>query len=247
MNNSSDASIELILNDENRKRLRVHEEMIVERQNLLLDDYKHIPPFELTPELFLALYGLDSAQTRSFKTKKYIAHKTNARLTHSKEDAGDLEIKDVFFELKLSFNLYGIINIRQLRPWQKTHLLVGHINEEEFSKSHFFLLSFEEMMIEIERKGSFTHGTQEINNTNTHQEYSLTINCTPGNAEFERWKERYSTDLVHDVCLEKITPEQFQQELLSTVTQVNKKKLREELEKELEQKEQMRKQLENQE
>lgn len=89
---------------------------------------------------------------------------------------GDYLDKDgKYFELKTSAtNKNGCINFDQIRPWQQVdyyHCIYWDLENPEKSKAYD--LSKQEMLNEVKRLGSASHGTKTANSVNQNIEYSI--------------------------------------------------------------------------
>ena len=145
------------------------------------------------------LYYMSTAsltvQAKAPLGEKFLCNLLGFRRLSSRENRGDaIDELGRYYEFKNSFtNQAKNLNIRQIRLWQEIDFYYCfYINEEDLSRSIFFVLSKEQMIEEVALCGGFTHGTIEANAVNQHCEYSITIpiyNNT--NIKTKRWKERY--------------------------------------------------------
>lgn len=158
-------------------------------------------------ELYYYLTSSFSPQRKAPLGEKFLCHKLKLESVLPKEDRGDAkDIYGNYYEFKCSFtNVNKSLNIRQIRPWQEVDFYYCfYINEEKIDDSMFFVLTKEEMLEEIKLCGSFTHGVTEINNKNTHCEYSITIPVySTTNKKTIRWKEKYLSKELKEEILAK--------------------------------------------
>lgn len=117
-------------------------------------------------------------QMKSPLVEKFLCKKMNYQLVPSSFNKGDAkDNNNNYYEFKVSFtNKDEKLNIRQIRPWQNVDFYYCfYINENDIDKSVFFVLTKDERLKEIEKCGSYTHGTKEANESNQNKEISITI------------------------------------------------------------------------
>lgn len=136
-----------------------------------------------------------STQQKAPLGEKFLCKKLGYKKVDASKDCGDAVDKNgYYYEFKNSFtNLKENLNIRQIRLWQDVdYYYCFYINENDLSKSIFFILTKEQMINEVEKCGGFTHGTISANKKNINHEYSITIPIYNDNNEnTKRWKNNY--------------------------------------------------------
>ena len=143
-------------------------------------------------------------QMKSPLVEKFLCKKMNYQLVPSSFNKGDAkDNNNNYYEFKVSFtNKDEKLNIRQIRPCQNFDFYYCfYINENDIDKSVFFVLTKDEMLKEIEKCGSYTHGTKEANESNQNKEISITIDVyNIKNTTTKRWYDLYlDVDLKEEI------------------------------------------------
>lgn len=110
------------------------------------------------------------------------------------QDLGKGDVKNTigqYFEVKVSTITTSnpTANIVQIRPWQKIsgHHIFVIDSTDGYRVTHYFLTK-SEMKQEVEKCGTPSHGTKEINKKNEHIERSIRIRWKENDKTFQRWK-----------------------------------------------------------
>lgn len=149
-------------------------------------------------ELYYMATASLTAQAKAPMGEKFLCNKLHLKKISPKEGKGDAVDKNgIYYEFKNSFtNQAKNLNIRQIRLYQPIDFYYCfYINEEDLSKSLFFILTKKQMEEEVELCGGFTHGTISANLKNQNKEYSITIPVyNDNNEKTKRWKEKYLSE-----------------------------------------------------
>lgn len=150
-----------------------------------LDDDSEIETLPI--ESFLDVLSFSNAQFNApaFERRLQILHKW--KKISPTENRGDFEVPGFVksVELKTSFsNKANKINIRQIRLWQNCDYVVTYCDYNEFKHKTYFL-THDQMVEEVAKLGSATHGTKEANKRNLNVEYSITLSIN------NDWDKKY--------------------------------------------------------
>lgn len=150
---------------------------------------------------FFAICFILSAQMKAISIEKFVTRALGGEHVPATANRGDFRINDVYYESKMSTtNAASILNIRQVRLYQNVDFYVcGYIDELELKNSHCFILSKQEMADEIERYGSFSHGTKNENKIRTNSEYSLSVKI--GSDMMKRWEKQYHYEKLYQTLI----------------------------------------------
>jgi hypothetical protein len=150
-------------------------------------------------EDFFFLMSFFNAQEKANEIEKYLIEEINCKKIKASLDKGDCVSKDgKYIEIKTSTtNKNNFLNIRQIRPWQKVdYYLCSFINERNLAYSCYYFLTKQQMLEEIEKCGSYTHGTKKAARLNTNKEYSISFPVYKDNEITKRWNTNYKIDKV---------------------------------------------------
>lgn len=150
-----------------------------------LDDDSEIETLPI--ESFLDVLSFSNAQFNApaFERRLQVLHKW--KKISPTENRGDFEVPGFVksVELKTSFsNKANKINIRQIRLWQNCDYVVTYCDYNEFKHKTYFL-THNQMVEEVAKLGSATHGTKKANKRNLNVEYSITLNIN------NDWDKKY--------------------------------------------------------
>lgn len=154
---------------------------------------------------FFHLMSFLSAQQKALEIERFLADKLQGTRVPSSLDRGDMMLNDEYYELKTSTTNKGRnLNIRQIRPWQDVqYYICSYIEEKAVENSHFFKLSNDEMLQEVDLMGGFTHGTKSANESNVNSEYSITVKVfDTENEHTQRWKQEYWYNDLYELIVE---------------------------------------------
>lgn len=153
------------------------------------------------PTKFFNLIALGSAQAKAPEFEKFLARKTGWTKIKANQNRGDYHNSqdNTFIELKVSFtNKENNLNIRQIRLWQEVnYYLAIYVDHNNLLNSKVYLLTHEQMVDEVRKSGSATHGTAEANTLNTNIEYSITVPMNGGSKQQEWDRLYYNEELFH--------------------------------------------------
>ena len=160
-------------------------------------------PYQITdPVKFFNVIALGSAQAKAPEFEKYLALKTGWAKMLASANRGDYHNldDDTYIELKASFTNKGNnLNIRQIRLWQDVdYYLAIYINHNNIRDSKVYWLTHQQMVEEVEKGGSATHGTSEANQENNNIEYSITIPMNGGSKQQE-WDRLYANTELFNI------------------------------------------------
>lgn len=149
---------------------------------------------ELSFTDLIKVSALYNPQQRSSLLENELKNKNNWERISPSENLGDYYDKNKkSFELKTSAtNKKNLINIDQIRPWQNVdYYKVIYYDLENPKKSKEYNLTKNQMLEEVKKRGSVSHGTKTANKNNEKIEYSIKL---PINNE---WDYKYrNLDLV---------------------------------------------------
>lgn len=131
-----------------------------------------------------------NAQARGVVAEKVVRAVMGGDRVCSSEDRGDMLLNGRHCEIKSGFSS-GKMNIRQVRPWQDADYVVIHVNVEDREACRAWRLTHDQMMAEVKKHGSVSHGTAGAVALNANKEYSLTISRGPRSAIGTRWDADY--------------------------------------------------------
>lgn len=153
-------------------------------------------------ETFFALERLFSYQQKACDFQKYVSIKLGVEMLDNHSERGDFydEVDDKYVELKCSFtNKGGNLNIRQIRAWQNIdEYWVLCINEDFPKDSSVYVLTRQQMIDEVNRCGTPSHGKKKDNVRNANVESSITIPMSRENPKLKRWNENYANKELFD-------------------------------------------------
>lgn len=145
------------------------------------------------PEVFFSTISVGTVQAKAPEVEKFIARKMGYIKLSPSLNRGDFKTaNDNYIELKNSFsNKDKCLNLRQLRLWQKIdYYMCIYIDEVNLQNSIILLLTHEQMVDEVSKHGSATHGTSAANADNKNIEYSITLKVN--SSLMNSWIEKYS-------------------------------------------------------
>lgn len=142
---------------------------------------------KLPIEDFLNILSFQNAQfgVPAFERRLQILH--NWEKIPPRENSGDFKVPGFAkpIELKTSFpNKANKINIRQIRLWQNCDYLITFCDYKDFKHKTYFL-THNEMVKEVNKLGTATHGTKIANKDNFNIECSITLNVN------NDWDKKY--------------------------------------------------------
>lgn len=190
----NNTAIEVAINTLNEKRLSV------EKSLKILSEYVEsnvdVSGLHLIPdgEVFFNAIRHESVQSKAPQFEKFLESKLGWQKISASLDRGDFIIDGEYVELKTSFSNKAMkLNIRQIRPWQDNdkYICIFIDDAHQQKQSVAFELTHEEMEMEIDLLGGFTHGTKEANKKNKNNEYSITIDINNNNKDYKRWVKLY--------------------------------------------------------
>ena len=165
----------------NLKAVKAKKEILDKFQNLSLimqiDNNDKRLVEELDYKTFLSILSFKSAQFNSPCYERRLQLKGCKKIPPS-ENKGDFKFPmfEKNIELKMSFsNKENKINIRQIRIWQDCDYIICFCDFNNINHKCYFL-THEQMMEEVKKRGSATHGTLTANKENKNIEYSITLN-----------------------------------------------------------------------
>lgn len=162
----------------------------LKRRILIAEEALAVPEADRTAwDVLRASAGLN-AQSRGIITEKVVRAVLGGERVCSTEDRGDMLLDDRHCEIKSGF-AKGKMNVRQIRPWQDADYVVVHVDVEDRTSCRAWRLTHEEMMDEVEKHGSVSHGTAGAVALNANKEYSITVSRGPRSAIGARWDESY--------------------------------------------------------
>ena len=132
---------------------------------------------ELDFDTFLAVLKFNNAQFNALCFERRLVLKGCEKYLPA-ENKGDFKFPncDKNIELKMSFpNKRNKINIRQIRLWQDCDYIIGFCDYDNHEHKLYYL-THQQMVKEVTKRGTATHGTLKANENNENIEYSITIN-----------------------------------------------------------------------
>lgn len=171
--------------------VRLRDEVSALRRRIMIADRAlAIPEAERTAwDVLCASAGLN-AQSRGVIAERVVGAALGGERVCSSEDRGDVILDDRHYEVKSSF-AKGRMNVRQIRPWQDTDYILIHVDVEDRDGCRAWRLTHEQMLDEVGKHGSVSHGTAGASAMNVNKEYSITVSRGPRSAMGARWDEKY--------------------------------------------------------
>lgn len=148
-------------------------------------------------EEFLIVISSLSPQSKSPLIEDFLSRRNNLEKVSPSIEKGDFKTPEgKYIELKVSFsNKEDNLNIRQIRLYQDIDEYWCFYFDDKGNlkkNSKLFILSKEQMSNEVNKIGSFTHGTKRANSENKNNEYSITIPMK----KYHYWNKEYKKDII---------------------------------------------------
>lgn len=151
---------------------------------------------------FFFLMSFFNAQAKATEIEKFLIKKLKCKKINASLDRGDcLSSNKKYIELKTSTtNKKNFLNIRQIRLYQDIdYYICSFINERNLDRSAYYLLTKEEMLDEVEKCGSYTHGTKQATDLNVNKEYSISFPIYSESNITDRWNKNYRRKTIEDI------------------------------------------------
>lgn len=149
---------------------------------------------DINEKQFYLITSFLTPQARSPLWQNYFIQKIKAEKVAVSEDKGDLFWKHKYYEYKISgFNKNNMLNIIQVRKWQKCDYIVQYV-DTKYNPPISFLLKNSDMKKELKiMKASVAHGTKSANKDNRNIEYRFSVPLD--SEDWIRWGNQYKTEL----------------------------------------------------
>lgn len=151
---------------------------------------------------FFFLMSFFNAQAKAVEIENFLIKELKCEKISAGLDRGDcLSPNEKYIELKTSTtNKNNFLNIRQIRLYQNVdYYICSFINERSLDKSAYYLLTKEEMVDEVEKCGSYTHGTKKATDLNINKEYSISFPIYSNNDITNRWNKKYRRKNIEEL------------------------------------------------
>lgn len=156
-------------------------------------------------EDFFFLMSFFNAQAKAVEIENFLINKLGCEKVSASIDRGDcLSSNGKYIELKTSTtNKNNFLNIRQIRLYQDLdYYICSFINERKLDKSAYYLLTKDEMVEEVKKCGSYTHGTKKSTKANVNKEYSISFPIYSNNDITDRWNKKYRRKSIKEIVCE---------------------------------------------
>lgn len=173
---------------------------IIEKYNLK-DESVKLNTIEDEDDFFF-LMSFFNAQAKAVEIENFLIKELKCEKISAGLDRGDcLSPNEKYIELKTSTtNKNNFLNIRQIRLYQDVdYYICSFINERSLDKSAYYLLTKEEMVDEVEKCGSYTHGTKKATDLNINKEYSISFPIYSKNDITNRWNKKYRRKNIEEL------------------------------------------------
>lgn len=173
---------------------------IIEKYNLK-DESVKLNTIEDEDDFFF-LMSFFNAQAKAVEIENFLIKELKCEKISAGLDRGDcLSPNEKYIELKTSTtNKNNFLNIRQIRLYQDVdYYICSFINERNLDKSAYYLLTKEEMVDEVEKCGSYTHGTKKATDLNVNKEYSISFPIYSNNDITNRWNKKYRRKNIEEL------------------------------------------------
>lgn len=173
---------------------------ILDKLQLIIEKYPNLSSesdvvkIGMPADEFFLMTNFHSSQGKAVVIEDWIRHKLQANKISASDERGDCELNGDYIELKTSTtNKAQTLNLRQIRLWQNIdYYICSYIDELNVKNSKFFQLNKDEIKLEVQLMGGFTHGTNNANTHNANNEYSITVPIfNKNNNHAKRWYNNY--------------------------------------------------------